>query len=81
MTRYLFIASALTVASAAFAQQDAANIGGRLMADSAVQAALEIIKVSEPQTIEDQIRLCEVEAPPFKETKRAEVDHVRRHGR
>ena len=28
---------------------------------------------AEPQTIEDQVRLCEVEAPPFKEAKRAEV--------
>jgi hypothetical protein len=25
------------------------------------------------QTIEDQVHLCEVEAPPFKESKRAEL--------
>ena len=43
------------------------------MADSAIKAAVEAIKASENQTIEDQIRLCEVEAPPFKEAKRAEV--------
>jgi tripeptide aminopeptidase len=60
-------------ATAAYAQQDAANIGSKLMADAAVRAAVDAIKASEPQTIEDQIRLCEVEAPPFKEAKRAEV--------
>ena len=57
----------------AAAQQDAANIGAKLMADAAVKAAVEAIKAAEPQTIEDQVRLCEVEAPPFKEQKRAEV--------
>jgi acetylornithine deacetylase/succinyl-diaminopimelate desuccinylase-like protein len=31
------------------------------------------LRAAEPQTIEDQIRLCEVEAPPFKEAKRAEL--------
>jgi acetylornithine deacetylase/succinyl-diaminopimelate desuccinylase-like protein len=57
----------------AFAQQDAANVGKRLMADAAIKGAVDAIKAAEPQTIEDQVRLCEVEAPPFKETKRAEV--------
>jgi acetylornithine deacetylase/succinyl-diaminopimelate desuccinylase-like protein len=55
------------------AQQDAVNIGAKLMADAAVKAAVDAIKASENQTIEDQVRLCEVEAPPFKEAKRAEV--------
>lgn len=61
------------VVTPAVAQQDAANIGTKLMADVAVKAALEMIRAAEPQTIEDQIRLCEIEAPPFKEQKRAEV--------
>ena len=73
MTRCLALSFVLCGASAALAQQDAANIGAKLMADGAIKAAVEAIKVSEPQTIEDQIRLCEVEAPPFKEAKRAEV--------
>ena len=60
-------------AAPALAQQDAANIGARLLADSAVKASVEAIRAAEPQTIEDQIRICEVEAPPFKEAKRAEV--------
>ena len=73
MTRCLVLSFVLCSAAAAFAQQDAANIGAKLMADGAIKAAVEAIKASEPQTIEDQIRLCEVEAPPFKETKRAEA--------
>lgn len=43
------------------------------MADAAIKGAVEAIKAAEPQTIEDQVRLCEVEAPPFQETKRADV--------
>ena len=58
---------------AAMPRQDAADLGAPLLQDAAVKAALEAIKAAEPQTIEDQIRLCEVEAPPFKETKRGEL--------
>jgi tripeptide aminopeptidase len=60
-------------ASASAAQQDAANVGSRLMQNAEIKAALEALRASEPQTIEDQVRLCEVEAPPFKETKRAQL--------
>ena len=63
----------LLAATAAAAQQDAANLGMRLVADPAIKGAIEAIRVAEPQTIEDQIRICEVEAPPFKEAKRAEL--------
>ena len=73
MTRRLLLCLVLCGASPALAQQDAANIGAKLMADSAIKAAVDAIKASEAQTIEDQVRLCEVEAPPFKEAKRAEV--------
>jgi tripeptide aminopeptidase len=67
------VAIVLSASSTAFAQQDAANIGAKLMNDAAVKAALEMIRAAEPQTIENQIRICEVEAPPFKEAKRAEL--------
>ena len=53
------------------AQQDATSVGARLAQDAAVKAALEIVRNAEPQLIEEQVRLCEVEAPPFKEAKRA----------
>jgi acetylornithine deacetylase/succinyl-diaminopimelate desuccinylase-like protein len=73
MTRGLVLSFVLLNVSAVFAQQDAANVGAKLMSDSAIKAAVDAIKASESQTIEDQVRLCEVEAPPFKEAKRAEV--------
>jgi acetylornithine deacetylase/succinyl-diaminopimelate desuccinylase-like protein len=59
--------------ASAHAQQDAANVGARLLQDAAVKAAVEQLRASEPQTLEDQVRLCEVEAPPFKEAKRAQL--------
>lgn len=57
----------------AVAQDKAADLGDRLMKEPTVQAALRIIEQSEPRLLEDQIRLCEVPAPPFKEGKRAEL--------
>ena len=61
------------VPAIALAQQDAAQLGARLLQDAAIKSAIDGLRASEPQTIEDQIRLCEVEAPPFKEAKRAEL--------
>ena len=55
----------------AVAQQDAAQLGARLLQDAAIKAAVDGVRAAEPQTIDDQVRLCEVEAPPFKEAKRA----------
>lgn len=45
--------------------------------DPRVRAALEYAARTEPQTIEEQIAICEIEAPPFKEARRAE-DYRRR---
>ncbi len=42
-----------------------------LLENRAVKAALEAARTSETQTIADQIRFCEVPAPPFKEAARA----------
>jgi acetylornithine deacetylase/succinyl-diaminopimelate desuccinylase-like protein len=70
---FLFGAMFAVSPGVALAQQDAANIGAKLMNDAAVKAAIEMIRAAEPQTIENQIRICEVDAPPFKEAKRAEV--------
>ena len=44
-----------------------------LLNDPAVKAAMEAARSSEPQTIEDLVRFCEVAAPPFKESARGEV--------
>jgi tripeptide aminopeptidase len=69
----LLLVAWVSAAGQAEAQQDAANVGARLMQDAAIKAALEGLQASEKQTLEDQIRICEVEAPPFKETRRAEL--------
>jgi tripeptide aminopeptidase len=48
-----------------------------LMQNAAVKAAIAGAKASEPQTIEDQIRFCEIPAPSFKEEVRgAELKRV-----
>lgn len=43
------------------------------MQEPAVRAALDAARAAEAKTIEDQIRFCEVPAPPFKETARGDV--------
>ncbi len=50
-----------------------AGIGPRLVRDPAVRAALDAVKQSEAELLEEQIRLCEIPAPPFKEGQRAEA--------
>jgi acetylornithine deacetylase/succinyl-diaminopimelate desuccinylase-like protein len=60
------IAMALTLAAAG-AAQDAT----RLIEDPAVKEALAAVKRNEPHFIEEQIRICEIPAPPFHEETRA----------
>jgi len=56
------------------ALQDApATIGDRLLQDAGVKAALDRVRQGEAQLIDEQIRLCEIPAPPFKETARAQA--------
>ena len=55
------------------AQQRAADLGPLLLQTPAVRAAVESAKADEMRIIDDQIRICEVEAPPFQEAKRADV--------
>lgn len=42
-----------------------------LAAEASVRAALDVIRRAEEETIQEQIRLCEIPAPPFGEAKRA----------
>ena len=44
----------------------------RVPDDARVRQALEHARAGEAQTIEDQIAICQIEAPPFKEAARAE---------
>jgi tripeptide aminopeptidase len=55
----------LAIGSVAFAQ-DAA----RLIDDPAVKAALDAAKRNEPHFIDEQVRICEIPAPPFHEEVR-----------
>jgi tripeptide aminopeptidase len=55
------------------AQERARTIGERLLREGAMKAAVESVKRDEPQVIEDQVRLCEIPAPPFKEARRAQA--------
>src|SRR5580698_3668840 len=55
----------LSLSAAVFAQ-DAA----RLMEDPTVKAALDAVKRNEPHFIDEQVRICEIPAPPFHEEAR-----------
>jgi tripeptide aminopeptidase len=66
----LFVGAGLVSAIGAQAPSD---IGARLMSDPAVKAALQAARDQEAATIDDQVRLCEIPAPPFKETARAKA--------
>ena len=51
--RFVLACSMAALAAPAWAQQDAANLGVRLLADPAIKAAVDAIRAAEPQTIED----------------------------
>jgi acetylornithine deacetylase/succinyl-diaminopimelate desuccinylase-like protein len=69
-------------AALAVSAQQGSDIGARLMQDAAVKAAVQAARDDEAQTIEDQVRFCEIPAPPFKETARgtAYADAFRKLG-
>src|SRR5262245_24332869 len=76
MKTILCAAAAIAIASAALATLGAqANPDGvaDLVKDASVRAALDAARAGETQTIEDQIRFCEVPAPSFKEGPRGEL--------
>ncbi|MEO8257003.1 MAG: M20/M25/M40 family metallo-hydrolase [Acidobacteriota bacterium] len=64
---------AAAAAMSSFAGQTDPAAPSNLLTTPAVAAALEAAKAMEGQTIDDQIRFCEVPAPPFKERARGEV--------
>ena len=63
--------TALLIVPGRVAAQMDPDVGARLMAEPAVRAALDAARADEPRTIDDQVRICEVPAPPFKEAARA----------
>jgi acetylornithine deacetylase/succinyl-diaminopimelate desuccinylase-like protein len=77
----LLVVAAHVVGPETLAQDASGTIDARVqpvdlarLADTPpVRAALDAIRMGEATTIEDQIRLCEIPAPPFKETARAQA--------
>jgi tripeptide aminopeptidase len=72
-TVHVFFLFIIAISPPASAQQRAAELGAVLLEIPAVRTALEIARSEELKTIDDQIRICEVEAPPFHEAKRAQL--------
>lgn len=52
---------------------DPATIGERLLRDPAVKAAMAAVIRNEPRILNEQVELCEVPAPPFKEQERGQL--------
>jgi tripeptide aminopeptidase len=71
--RAVFMLFAAGAAAASAAAQSGQDLGSRLMQEAAVQAAVRAARDDEAQTIEDQVRLCQIPAPPFKEAARAKA--------
>ena len=61
------------IATALACGQQNPEAAGRLPADPQVRRALEFVQQNEPWVIEQQIRLTEIPAPPFKEATRAQA--------
>jgi acetylornithine deacetylase/succinyl-diaminopimelate desuccinylase-like protein len=67
LTPYLIIAAIAACASVVKAQTPA-----EIFSTPKVRRALDFLKATEPETINEQIKACEIPAPTFKEEKRAE---------
>ncbi|HEY0035123.1 MAG TPA: M20/M25/M40 family metallo-hydrolase [Longimicrobium sp.] len=65
----LAAAPALALLAASVVQAQDLRVPDR---NARVRQALEYARQDEPRTIEDQIAICQIEAPPFKEARRAE---------
>lgn len=50
-----------------------AQNGANLAESRVVRAALDVARAEEPQVVSDQVRFCEIPAPPFEETARAQA--------
>src|SRR5262245_60199846 len=71
----LVSSGAAVLLAAVFQAQSAAPLADvpALARQPAVEQALEIARTTEGTTLQDQMRICAVPAPPFKESARAEL--------
>ena len=67
------LACLVMTVSGPIAASSAADIGTDLLADPSVKRAIEFAERNEAAVLEDQVRVCEVAAPPFKETARGQL--------
>ncbi|NKB88973.1 MAG: M20/M25/M40 family metallo-hydrolase [Acidobacteria bacterium] len=57
------------------AQSRPQDVVAQLADDQAIMATIERLRVDEPRLIEEQVRLCEIPAPPFAEEARGRALH------
>jgi tripeptide aminopeptidase len=69
--RRAFVLFGVVLTSGSLGAQVNPDIGARLLKEPAVRAALDAARADESRTIDEQVRLCEIPAPPFKEAARA----------
>lgn len=69
----LVFATVGAIVVAIYAAAQSPSTVAALVQDASVKIALDNARTAEPQTIADQIRFCEVPAPPFGESARAQV--------
>jgi tripeptide aminopeptidase len=67
------ISCILVTGASSTAQERASEVGPLLLKDASVSAAVSAVKKNEPWVLEEQVRLCEIAAPPFKETARGKA--------
>src|SRR5437667_2540572 len=71
--RIIHCVIAVMLALGSVGAQEKPSSPSELLKEPAVRAAIDAAKTNEPQAIEDQVRVCEVPAPSFKETARGEL--------
>src|SRR5262245_51888094 len=59
--------------AATIARQSPGGSPSELVKDAAVRARRDAVRATEPQTLDDQFRVCERPAPPFHEAARGEL--------
>jgi acetylornithine deacetylase/succinyl-diaminopimelate desuccinylase-like protein len=75
--RYIFLSLALLLGADAASARQTSSIGEQLLKEPAVEAALAAVQRDEARVLEEQVQVCEIPAPPFKEQARG-ADLARR---
>ena len=69
--RYAIVATAaMLIAATLTSRAQTPSTGETLLNQPAIQAALDAVRANEPDVLREQVRLCEIAAPPFAEQAR-----------